>query len=119
MSFFSRAHIITTLLSNNTTKQPTNKQQTTNKQITNKQPTNNQQTQKHNTKKQRRVFREETFGPTIPLFRFSDDDEALALANDTEVVCGGWFLCVLRVVRCALCAVRCVMCDCAPALATS
>jgi acyl-CoA reductase-like NAD-dependent aldehyde dehydrogenase len=34
------------------------------------------------------VFREETFGPLVPLFRFSDDDEAVMMANDTEY--GGW-----------------------------
>lgn len=31
-----------------------------------------------------RVFREEVFGPVTPLFTFSTDAEALALANDTE-----------------------------------
>ena len=36
------------------------------------------------TRARRRVFREETFGPLVPLFRFSSDDEAVALANDTE-----------------------------------
>lgn len=38
-----------------------------------------------------RVFREETFGPLIPLFRFSDDDEAVALANDTEYGLAAYF----------------------------
>ena len=30
-----------------------------------------------------RVFREEIFGPVAPLFRFKDEDEVVALANDT------------------------------------
>lgn len=42
----------------------------------------------------RRVFREETFGPLVPLFRFKSDDEAVALANDTEYGARhkGWLL---------------------------
>ena len=31
-----------------------------------------------------RVFREEIFGPVAPVLRFSDEAEAIALANDTE-----------------------------------
>ena len=31
-----------------------------------------------------KVAREETFGPVAPVFRFSSDDEAVQLANDTE-----------------------------------
>jgi len=31
-----------------------------------------------------RVAHEETFGPVMPLFRFDTDDEAIAMANDTE-----------------------------------
>ena len=30
------------------------------------------------------ISREETFGPVAPLFRFTTDNEAIALANDTE-----------------------------------
>jgi succinate-semialdehyde dehydrogenase/glutarate-semialdehyde dehydrogenase len=31
-----------------------------------------------------RIAREETFGPVMPLFRFTTEDEAVAMANDTE-----------------------------------
>ncbi len=31
-----------------------------------------------------RMFREEIFGPVAPVFTFADDDEAVAMANDTE-----------------------------------
>ena len=31
-----------------------------------------------------RVFKEEIFGPVAPLFRFSTEEEAVAMANDTE-----------------------------------
>ena len=31
-----------------------------------------------------RVFREEIFGPVAPVFKFSTEEEAIALANDTE-----------------------------------
>ncbi|MFS0885716.1 NAD-dependent succinate-semialdehyde dehydrogenase [Aeromicrobium sp. 179-A 4D2 NHS] len=34
--------------------------------------------------KEARVWREEIFGPVAPIFTFSDDDEAIAMANDTE-----------------------------------
>jgi succinate-semialdehyde dehydrogenase/glutarate-semialdehyde dehydrogenase len=30
------------------------------------------------------LFREETFGPVAPLFRFGSEEEVIALANDTE-----------------------------------
>jgi succinate-semialdehyde dehydrogenase/glutarate-semialdehyde dehydrogenase len=31
-----------------------------------------------------RVFREEIFGPVAPLFKFETEEEAIAMANDTE-----------------------------------
>lgn len=37
------------------------------------------------------VTREETFGPVAPLFRFSTDEEAIALANATEFGLAGYF----------------------------
>ncbi|TDF64673.1 NADP-dependent succinate-semialdehyde dehydrogenase [Cupriavidus sp. L7L] len=38
-----------------------------------------------------RVAREETFGPLAPLFRFSTDEEAIAMANDTEFGLASYF----------------------------
>ena len=37
-----------------------------------------------NVKDNMRVFREEIFGPVAPLFRFKTEEEAIAMANDTE-----------------------------------
>ena len=38
-----------------------------------------------------KVAREETFGPVSPLFRFKTDDEAIAMANDTEFGLAAYF----------------------------
>ena len=38
-----------------------------------------------------KIFREETFGPVAPLFRFKTDDEVVALANDTEYGLASYF----------------------------
>ncbi|QBY55626.1 NAD-dependent succinate-semialdehyde dehydrogenase [Cupriavidus oxalaticus] len=38
-----------------------------------------------------RVAREETFGPLAPLFRFRDDQEVIAMANDTESGLAAYF----------------------------
>lgn len=38
-----------------------------------------------------KCFREETFGPLIPLFRFKTDEEAVMLANDTEYGLAAYF----------------------------
>ena len=37
------------------------------------------------------IAREETFGPVAPLFRFKDEAEVVALANDTEFGLAGYF----------------------------
>ena len=38
-----------------------------------------------------RCFREEIFGPVAPVFRFSDVDEVIAMANDTEFGLAAYF----------------------------
>ncbi len=40
---------------------------------------------------QMRVAREETFGPVAPLFRFRTEEEAIAMANDTEFGLAAYF----------------------------
>jgi succinate-semialdehyde dehydrogenase/glutarate-semialdehyde dehydrogenase len=40
---------------------------------------------------QMKIFREETFGPVAPLFRFKDDAEVVKLANDTEFGLASYF----------------------------
>ena len=37
------------------------------------------------------VAREETFGPVSPLFRFTTEEEAVAMANDTEFGLAAYF----------------------------
>ncbi len=37
------------------------------------------------------IFREETFGPVAPLFRFKTEDEVIKLANDTEFGLAAYF----------------------------
>ncbi|MEE8274853.1 MAG: aldehyde dehydrogenase family protein, partial [Alphaproteobacteria bacterium] len=38
-----------------------------------------------------KIAHEETFGPVAPLFRFSTEDEAIRLANDTEFGLAAYF----------------------------
>ena len=38
-----------------------------------------------------KVTREETFGPVAPLFRFKTEEEAIAMANDTEFGLASYF----------------------------
>jgi succinate-semialdehyde dehydrogenase / glutarate-semialdehyde dehydrogenase len=37
------------------------------------------------------IFRDETFGPVAPLFRFKDEAQAIAMANDTEFGLAAYF----------------------------
>ncbi len=37
------------------------------------------------------IFREETFGPVAPVFRFKTDEEAIRMANDTEFGLASYF----------------------------
>ncbi|MEK8046881.1 NAD-dependent succinate-semialdehyde dehydrogenase [Ideonella margarita] len=50
-----------------------------------------------------RVASEETFGPVMPLFRFDTEDEAIAMANDTEFGLAAYLysLDAARIWRCA------------------
>lgn len=38
-----------------------------------------------------KVFKEETFGPVTPVFKFSTDDEAIQLANNTQYGLAAYF----------------------------
>jgi succinate-semialdehyde dehydrogenase/glutarate-semialdehyde dehydrogenase len=38
-----------------------------------------------------RIFREETFGPVAPIFRFKTEEEAIRMANDTEFGLASYF----------------------------
>jgi succinate-semialdehyde dehydrogenase/glutarate-semialdehyde dehydrogenase len=42
-------------------------------------------------KRDAQIFREETFGPVAPLFRFKTEAEAIAMANDTEFGLASYF----------------------------
>ena len=42
-------------------------------------------------KPEMKIFREETFGPVAPLFRFKTEEEAIRLANDTEFGLAAYF----------------------------
>jgi succinate-semialdehyde dehydrogenase/glutarate-semialdehyde dehydrogenase len=44
-----------------------------------------------NVPKDAMIFREETFGPVAPLFRFKTEEEAIRLANDTEFGLASYF----------------------------
>ena len=48
------------------------------------------------------AFQEEIFGPVVTVTRFTDDDEAIALANATEfgLAAGAWTRSVRRALRC-------------------
>jgi acyl-CoA reductase-like NAD-dependent aldehyde dehydrogenase len=52
--------------------------------------------------REHRVFQEEIFGPVVTVTKFSDDDEAIALANATEfgLAAGAWTTSVQRALRC-------------------
>ena len=43
-----------------------------------------------------KIFREETFGPAIPLFKFGKDEEAVQLANNTEYGLAAYFFTKVR-----------------------
>jgi succinate-semialdehyde dehydrogenase/glutarate-semialdehyde dehydrogenase len=55
-----------------------------------------------------KIFREETFGPAVPLFKFKQDEEAIQLANNTEYGLAAYFFTKVRCAGrkgCAGCAV--------------
>ena len=37
------------------------------------------------------IFREETFGPAVPVFKFDTEAEAVTMANDTEYGLAAYF----------------------------
>jgi succinate-semialdehyde dehydrogenase/glutarate-semialdehyde dehydrogenase len=44
-----------------------------------------------NVPRESKVFREETFGPVAPLFRFSTEAQAIEMANDTQFGLASYF----------------------------
>ena len=48
-----------------------------------------------------KIYREETFGPAMPLFKFRYDEEAVKMANDTEYGLAAYFFTKVRKIECA------------------
>ena len=46
------------------------------------------------------IYREETFGPAVPLFKFKHDEEAVTLANDTIYGLAAYFYTRVRCISC-------------------
>ena len=46
-----------------------------------------------------KIYREETFGPAMPLFKFKYDEEAVKMANDTEYGLAAYFYTKVRSAR--------------------
>ena len=42
------------------------------------------------------IYKEETFGPAVPLFKFKHDEEAIKLANDTIYGLAAYFFTTVR-----------------------